>query len=118
MILRTAVCIFFLGVSMYSYIDKQNQVTKLKIKLPEIAREIRTLRQENMHLQYAVDKFESPENLMALARTEPFAHLKHPAFNEIVTLAQGEMLPIELPGGASSAESKAKLQLTLGAKTK
>ena len=46
-------------------------------------------KKKNIKLQFEIEKFESPENLMKLARTEAFTHLKMPLVKEILSLKPG-----------------------------
>ena len=99
----------------YSYIDKQNAVTRRRLEIPVLAKEIKDLKEENTRLQYEIDLFESPEHLMELARHSEFSHLKHPMLKEIITMQEGLALQV------STAEKKAaaarpKLKFAIGAK--
>lgn len=86
---RILLCIFSFGVFLYSYIDKQNQVTKLRISVPEVALQVKSLKEENTRLQYLIEQFENPAHLMELARGEEYHHLKHPLVKEVLACPQG-----------------------------
>ncbi len=88
-ILRTSMCIFACGLWLYSYIEKQNTLTDLRIRIPELSRSVKTIQEENTRLQYEIDQFENPEHLIELARHAEFAHLKHPLHKEILTCNEG-----------------------------
>ena len=79
-------CVFLCGFFLYSYLGKQNELTRLKIEIPQIARELQVLQEKNTELKYEIDRFESPEHLMELARQERFSHLMHPLMHEVVLL--------------------------------
>jgi len=111
-ILRALTCIFFFGFSLYSYIDKQNELTDLKLRIPRIAKEIKSIREENTRLQYEIERFESPEHLMELAKE--YGHLKHPALQEILTVKEGIALELEQKPEEVSSESKPKVSLAIG----
>jgi hypothetical protein len=113
-ILRFLVCLFFFGFSLYSYIDKQNGLTALKMQLPQISKEIRAIQEENTRLQYEIDQFENPEHLMQLAQGERYSHLKYPFVNEVVTLP--EPLALKTPPPLEEEESllKPKVSLAIG----
>lgn len=111
-ILRVLTCIFFFGFSLYSYIDKQNELTDLKLRIPRIAKEIKSIREENTRLQYEIQQFESPENLMELAKQYP--HLKHPVLDEILTLKEGIAIRLEEKDEKISSEIKPKVSLAIG----
>ena len=54
---RILVCITFFGVLLYSYVDRQNDVTRLRLEIPQMAKEIKDLREENTRLQYEIELF-------------------------------------------------------------
>ncbi len=83
------ICICVGGIFLYSYVDKQNAVTRRRLEIPVLAKEIKDLKEENTRLQYEIDLFESPEHLIELARHSEFAHLKAPMLKEIITLQEG-----------------------------
>ncbi len=87
--IRLGICLLVFGVCLYSYIDKQNELTGLKIKAPRIAKEIDTLNQQIKRMQYEVDQFENPAHLMELAKHPEFSHLKHPLLDEVLTVQEG-----------------------------
>ena len=80
-------CLMVFGISLYSYFDKQNALTRIKIQLPKIETEIRLIREENRRLRYEIDQFENPSHLIELAHRPEFSHLKHPLLREIVTVS-------------------------------
>ena len=86
--IRIFVCILFLGVCLYSYLDLQNEITGLRIRIPQVVSEVRHIEEENTHLLYKIEKFESPENLIRIAKQSAFSHLKFPIGHEVVTLRQ------------------------------
>lgn len=89
---RSAVCISAFGLFLYAYIDKQNAVMQLRIKIPSLVKEIRAIEEENTKLQYEIDQFENPNHLMELARHNEFSHLKHPLITDILTVSEGAAL--------------------------
>jgi len=88
LLLRLGICLAVFGVCLYSYLDMQNELTHLKIKLPEVEKEIRLIREENRFLSYEIGQFESPSNLIELAHRPEFSHLKHPLLREILTVPE------------------------------
>jgi hypothetical protein len=87
-LLRLGVCLGLFGICLYSYLDKQNQVTHLKIRLPELEKEIKLIEEENRRLAYQIDQFENPTHLIELAHHPEYAHLKHPLLREILTVPE------------------------------
>jgi hypothetical protein len=85
---RIFICIGFLGGCLYSYLNLQNEITDLRIQIPQLVSELRKIKEENTHLHYEIERFECPENLMKLAQSKQFAHLRFPTMSQIVTLHQ------------------------------
>lgn len=86
---RLGVCLSVVALSLYSYFNKQNELTQLKIRLPEVEKELKVVREENRRLLYQIDQFENPAHLIELAHHPEFSHLKHPLLREILTLPEG-----------------------------
>jgi hypothetical protein len=84
------------GFGLYSYVDKQNALTELRIAIPTVAKEIRMLNEENTRLKYEIELFESPQHLLELAKSCEFSHLKHPLLKEILTVQEGDALELPL----------------------
>lgn len=83
---RILACIFFAGLTVFAYIDKQNQLTELRLKLPALAKEVRSIQEENNRLKYEIESFESPIHLMELLRKPEFSHLRYPYVRDIIIL--------------------------------
>ncbi len=83
-------CLLFFAICLYSYLDMQNQLTELRIHIPQLSCELKRVQEENVRLQFAIQQFESPENLLSLARDKAFAHLKFPSLKEVVTVQRAE----------------------------
>ncbi len=86
---RIALCMAVLGFSLYGHIEKQNQITSLRIQLPETVRELKALHEDNTRLRYEIEQFESPEHLIELARHHEFSHLRHPLVKEVLNMPEG-----------------------------
>lgn len=84
--IRIFFCILSLAGFLYSYINKQNSITELRLQIPALEKELQTIVQENIRLQYEVDSFENPQHLMELARKPEFSHLKHPLLKDIIEI--------------------------------
>lgn len=89
--IQILVCILVTGISIYLYIDHQNDLTQLKIALPSLAKEVKTLHEENERLQYQIDQFENPLHLIELSRQPEFGHLKYPSSDKIIVLPTANM---------------------------
>ena len=88
LLLRLGICLSLFGFCLYSYIEMQNNLTTLKIALPEMDQEIKLVREENKRLSYEIEEFQSPSNLIELAHRPEFSHLKHPLLKEILTVPE------------------------------
>lgn len=86
---KILICLFVFGVCLYSYIEKQNELTSLKIAIPKVAKEIDDLKIEIKKISYEVEMFENPAYLMQLIRQPQFAHLKHPFVEDVLTMPEG-----------------------------
>ena len=116
---RLMICLFFLSFSVYSYLDKQNGCTELMIKLPKLKKEIEAIQEKNAQLQYQIECFENPENLLSLANQSQYAHLKFPIMEEVLTLNEGIALqfsPCSEESGKIVPESSKKPSIVVGAK--
>lgn len=96
--IRLLICIFVFALCLYSYTDKQNEVTELRIRIPHVAKQIKTLKEENTRLQYEIDQFSNPEHLMELARRSEFSYLKFPLNKEILLLNEGIAIHHQVSG--------------------
>lgn len=92
--LKIFVCFFTLCLCLYSYLEAHNQMTKLRLELPKISKELNTLKEENLRLKYEIESFESPQHLMALLKTDAFSHLRFPQVTEILQIDQGIALEL------------------------
>ena len=84
LLIRLLICIFALGGLLYLYIDKQNDLTELKMQIPKLVRNLRVLEEENAQLKYDIEKLENPDRLMELLRSPEFSHLKQPLLSDVV----------------------------------
>ncbi|MGK5594410.1 MAG: hypothetical protein ACSNEK_03520 [Parachlamydiaceae bacterium] len=80
------ICLFALTLSLYLYIDYLNQVMEERLKIPILKKELHEIKEKNVLLQYEIDRFENPSNLMELAKKSEYSHLKYPQNNEIMVV--------------------------------
>jgi hypothetical protein len=97
--LRFVVCILTAGITLYAYIDKQNELIELRLALPVLAKAVKNIQDENQRLQYEIDRFESPIHLMELAGKPEFGHLKYPYIKDMVFLLKGDFQLIQTSVG-------------------
>ncbi|BAE81407.1 conserved hypothetical protein [Chlamydia felis Fe/C-56] len=81
--LRLSFCFCFLGSLLYSYINKQNDLTKLRLEIPSLWSTLRQKEQENIALGFLIDKIESPEHLMHIADLPEYQYLQYPAEDRV-----------------------------------
>ena len=89
LLLKLGFCLGVLSLCLYSYLNCQNGVTHLKIRLPQLEKEIKLVSEENCRLQYEIDRMENPAKLIELAHRPEFSNLKHPMMKEILTVQEG-----------------------------
>lgn len=80
---------FIFCICLYKYINKINELTLVKLEIPKLEKEIRSLDEEREVLQYEIDRFENPIHLMELARSPQFSHLKHPLIKDVLKVKEG-----------------------------
>ena len=88
LLIQIGICLSVFGLCLYSYLDRQNSLTKMKIQLPQMEKEIQLIREENRRLSYQIEQFENPSHLIELAHRPEFSHLKHPILKEILTVPE------------------------------
>lgn len=87
--LRIFACICAAGLTLFGYIEKQNELTELRLAIPSLAKEVKSLQEENIRLTFEIEHFESPIHLMELMRKPEFSHLKYPYIPDEIFLPQG-----------------------------
>jgi len=83
---RIAFCIFVAGLTLYLYIDDLNKLTELRLAIPALVKEVKSIHDENIQIQYEIETFESPIHLMELLRKPEFSHLHYPYVKDVVKL--------------------------------
>lgn len=95
--LQLLFCLGVFSLFLYSYQSKQNALTQLKIRLPELEKEIGAISEEMQRLQFEIDRAEGPSRLIELAHRPEYRHLKHPLLKEVLTVREGIALQTEKP---------------------
>ncbi|MBS0654771.1 MAG: hypothetical protein JSR46_03255 [Verrucomicrobia bacterium] len=85
-LVRLFLSVLIVGTALYSYVDKHNRLTEMRIRLPLLAKELQAIEEENVRLAFCVEQFENPLHLMEIARKPQYAHLKHPLTTDIITI--------------------------------
>lgn len=88
LLLKLGFCLGVFAFCLYSYLNMQNEVTELKIRLPEVEKQIQLVQEENRRLGYKIEQFENPAHLIELAHYPEYAHLRHPLIKEILTVPE------------------------------
>jgi len=104
-VIRLFACILAAGLTLFGYIEKQNELTELRLAIPAISKEVKSLQEENIRLTYLIEHFESPIHLMELMQKPEFSHLKYTSLTEEIFLPQGLSLSgknSELPSNQRS----------------
>ena len=86
LLFRIFFCIFIFCLCLYSYIDRQNHLTFLRLEIPQLVKSVQKIKEENERLQYEIDRFESPIHLMEILKNPEFSHLKYPYLKDVILL--------------------------------
>lgn len=71
---------------VHSYISKLNRLTELRLQLPPLIKDVRRLEQENVALNYRIDRFESPKSLMRLKQDPRFGYMVFPSLDKVIEI--------------------------------
>ncbi len=85
LLVRLLICIVVLGVALYNYIDRQNDLTALKMAIPGLVDTVRSLEEENAQLSLEIEQLENPTRLIKLLRQKEYSHLHYPYADEVMT---------------------------------
>lgn len=86
LLFRFAAACAIVGGALILYIDRLNELTRLRLEIPLHQRELKMLQEENERMRYEIDQFESPLYLMELLKKPEFSHLKFPRENEVIVI--------------------------------
>jgi hypothetical protein len=106
--LQLLACLSVFGFSIYSYLNKQNTCTELKMHLPKLTKEIEAIREVNANLQYQIECFENPQHLLSMAGSPEYAHLKFPFTEEVLKVKEGLALQWTTPKEQKAQQAKSK----------
>ncbi len=84
MLLRLFLCLLTAGVAFYAYIAQNNVLTELRMEIPKLAKEVRTLQENNGRLDLEIRRYRSPEHLLKLSKDPAYSHLHYPTDKEVV----------------------------------
>ncbi|MBS0621982.1 MAG: hypothetical protein JSR80_03375 [Verrucomicrobia bacterium] len=86
MIWRLLFCVLISSFALYRYVNMGNELTSLRLRLPELAEELLVQQEKNATWSYEVEYAESPVRLLHLSRSPEFSHLKYPYIDEIIEI--------------------------------
>lgn len=70
------ICALAIAFSIYLYIDARNDLTEVKLLIPEVEKQLKQLKERNRQIVFEIARFESPQHLMELSRKPEYSHLK------------------------------------------
>lgn len=86
MIWRLLFCVLIASFCLYRYVHVGNELTSLRLLLPELADELLVQQEKNATWQYEVEYAESPVHLLHLSRSPEFSHLRYPYIDEVIEI--------------------------------
>ena len=95
LIFRLLVCLVVSSFCFYKILQKQNLINYYSLHIPKVTKELKVLEEENLKLKFCIDQFESPDHLMQLVKSAPYAHLRFPVVKDVVHLPEGIALKQE-----------------------
>jgi hypothetical protein len=115
-IIQVFLSLGIVSASLFSYLEKQNELTELRIYVPKLVKEIKSIQEDNTRLRYQIQEFEGPEHLMQLAADTKFHHLKYPLAKEVLVLQGSFEVESSMIEKNENSLSKFKHTLAVGAK--
>lgn len=115
-IVQVVLSFIMLSACLFSYLEKQNELTELRIYVPKLVKEVKFIQEDNTRFRYQIQEFEGPEHLMLLASESQFSHLKYPLNKEILVLEDSSQLESSISKKKESSFSQFKHTLAVGAK--
>lgn len=113
-VIKVALCLLSSSGVLYAYLQQQNELTKLKIDIPKLAKEVRMLDETNTRLRYEIEQFENPENLLIIAKRPEFGHLRYPVLGEILVMNTIKTPHEEVKEGKGEGQVLSSPQILLG----
>jgi hypothetical protein len=92
-LLKIAVAILCCSIVSYEHIHGVNELTAMRIEIPQIERDIAMLSEEIEQLAYECQLAENPQHLLYLAKNPEFSDLQYPTQDDVIILAK-EKLPV------------------------
>ncbi len=86
--IKIFLCLFIFGFMLYRYLERQNNITELRLQIPSLEMVLNNLLENNVGLQFVIDHFESPDHLMELRKLPDYSHLEYIQENELIDLSE------------------------------
>jgi len=81
-------CFLVAGLVLFAAIERRNVLTELQLEIPKLEKELKVIREDNIRLQYELERLESPVRLIELSRKPQYSHLKYPIEEEITSIQE------------------------------
>lgn len=75
---RASACIVLLGAFLLHHVKRQNELTRLRLEIPQIDMQWRALQERALQIRSTVQSQQTPKALLAKLQRPEFAHLKNP----------------------------------------
>ncbi|HEY4831599.1 MAG TPA: hypothetical protein VIH61_03465 [Waddliaceae bacterium] len=85
-LLRLSICLVVIWLTLFFYIDENNELTELRRLIPQLEKEVKAFEEDNVRLTYEIEQFENPFHLMELVRKPEYSHLKYPYVESVIIL--------------------------------
>ncbi len=88
---RSGACILLLGAFLLHHVERQNELTRLRLEIPQIDMQWRALQERALQLRGKVLSRQTPRALLAQLQKPEFAHLKNPPPDKVWILDEEEV---------------------------
>ena len=89
--IRMIICMVSLALTLFGYIEKQNELTELRLAIPILAKQVKDIEHENIQLFYEIENFQRPLHLEELKLKPTFTHLKKISLDDQMFLPKGKI---------------------------
>ena len=94
LLVKIAVCILGCSLVSYEHIHGLNELTAMRIEIPQIQQEIAKVSEEIDQLQFECLSMENPQHLLYLAKSADFSDLQYPLQEEVIVLQKEKTLTL------------------------
>lgn len=74
------------GLALFLHITRLNELTRLRLSIPPLEKEVHDIEEEINRLRYQLEVFNNPTHLIELARRPEYSHLKFPLVSDITII--------------------------------